>query len=117
MSCHHHGSEGNCQEGEPHHHYHEDGSICACSHHEHHHHHSHKYSNDLLALADEAWMEVLKEKIKDQIRATSSRHLDQMAKLVTDVNHFRWKHKMEEKSNEEEFENKLRELLHQKQRE
>ncbi len=108
MSCHHH-------DDEHHHHHHHGDECCGCGHH-HHHHHKQSYAHELLALADEAWMEVLKEKIKDQIRATSSHHLDQLAKLVSDSNHYRWKDKMEEKSNEEDFETKLRQMLHKDQR-
>lgn len=86
-----------------------------CHEHGHEHHHDHKYADQLLALADEAWMEVLKEKIKDQIRSTSSAHLDALAKLVSETNHNRWKHKMEGKSNTEDFEANLQKLLHKSQ--
>lgn len=55
----------------------------------------------LLELADEAWMEVLKDKIKEHIRATDTK-LDELAKIVAEANHKRWKHKMkQEKCNEE----------------
>lgn len=49
-----------------------------------------------LQLADEAWTEVLKEKIKEHIRA-ESKGLDQFAKLVAEANYERWKTKTQEK--------------------
>lgn len=87
-----------------HHHCHEhEGESCSCcqgtcSHGHHHHDHDHEEQGDfahlLLEMADEAWMEVLKEKIKEQIVATSGPHLTELAKLVADSNKMRWKHKM-----------------------
>lgn len=62
----------------------------ACSH-----YHEHQdISHDLLQMADDAWMELLKEKIKKQIESTSGDRLDQLAKLVSDSNKERWKSKM-----------------------
>jgi len=100
--CDHHHHDECCHHGHSHEHCHD-------------HHHEKKYADELLALADEAWMEVLKEKIKDQIRSTSSGHLDALAKLVSESNHNRWKHKMEGKSNTEDFETSLQKLLHKDQ--
>lgn len=115
---HHHGS---CSTGGCCHHNHEEemeSSCCqqtsCCEGHSHHHHH--KYSEELLALADEAWMEVLKEKIKDEIRKTSSQHLDAMAKTVADANHQRWKFKMDQKREIDDFEAHLHDLLRHDQR-
>lgn len=109
MSHDHHHHHGECCD---HHHHHHD----ECCHHEHHHachEQQTKYADELLALADEAWMEVLKEKIKDQIRSTSSQHLDALAKLISQANHNRWKHKMEGKTTKEDFEQNLQQILHQ----
>jgi len=39
-------------------------------------------------------MEILKEKIKGKILESSGAHLDQLAKLVSDSNKERWKHKI-----------------------
>lgn len=107
MSHDHHHHHGECCDHTHHHH-------DECCHHDHHHCHDKqsKYSEELLELADEAWMEVLKEKIKDQIRSKSSQHLDALAKLVSESNHSRWIHKMEGKSNREDFEASLQKLLH-----
>ena len=83
-------------------------SNCNCHCHEEHHD---TYSHELLDLADEAWMEVLKDKIKDEIKKISGDHLNQMAKLVATSNHTRWKDKMLEKNNRHEFEHQLANLL------
>lgn len=94
-----------------HHHCHEHGhnecSCCGHSEHEHcpscgecieHHHHEHKhqdFSKELLELADQAWMDVLKEKIKARVESLSGKNLDELASIVAEANHERWKHKME----------------------
>ena len=70
-----------------------------------------KYSEQLLHLADEAWMEVLKEKIKDEIRQNSGDQINQLAKLVSTANHARWKDKMQSKKDCEDFECQLKNLL------
>ena len=48
----------------------------------------------LLEIADMAWVELLKEKIKEHIKANDPK-LDELAKIVSEANHHRWKHKME----------------------
>jgi hypothetical protein len=47
-----------------------------------------------LEIADEAWMEILKDKIKEQILSSSGAHLDELAKIVSESNRDRWKHKI-----------------------
>jgi hypothetical protein len=61
-------------------------------------------------------MELLKDKIKEHIMSTSGKHLEQLAKIVSDANHARWKYKMQEMGNHEEFESKLCAHLHQEKR-
>jgi hypothetical protein len=78
---------------------------CGC------HHKSHKHSDELLALADEAWMELLKEKIKEEINKYSSQHIEEIASLVAKSNHARWKCKMEEKKNHHLFEDELQNIV------
>lgn len=104
-----------------HHHHHSHGNgCCACSRDVEcgcscHHHHSHKHSDELLALADEAWMEVIKEKIKEEIKKHSGDHLDKIAALVAQTNHARWNHLLGEKENLHTFEDELHNLIyHQK---
>lgn len=112
---HHHGS---CCSDDSHHkccsedHCH-DGSCDA--HHEHSCCHEHDdFYSQLIQMADEAWMEVLKCKIKDQIKEKSGTHLDELAKIVSDSNHNRWKHKLEARHGINDYKNKVRDFFNQK---
>ncbi len=62
-------------------------------------------------MADEAWMEVLKEKIKEEIIASHSKHLDKLAKLVADANSERWKEKLALQKNSNDFKEKISEFF------
>lgn len=116
MGHHHH----HCSEGECHTHSHSHGkdghchddSCCSssCGKHEEEHEHC-DFSQQLLELADEAWMCVLKEKIKKQIESTCSAQLDELAKLVSETNKQRWKQKMCADHSCAEFEDKVKEIL------
>jgi len=113
MSHHCHG--GSCSHDHHHGHDHShcnDSSCCSCHHCDCGCHHEEKYSDTLLDLADEAWMEILKEKIKEEIRLMSGDNLTEMAKLVATSNHARWQDKMEQKKDVEDFEGRLHELLY-----
>lgn len=103
-SCCHEGHchEGHCHEGHCHEHCHSEGGEC---------HQHESYADLLLHLADEAWMEVLKEKIKDHIRQASGEHINQLAKLVSEANHAQWKDKFQKKKDHCEFEERLHALL------
>lgn len=91
--------------------------------HEHHHHHGHEhhhdccchehgdFAGDLLELADEAWMEVLKEKIKEQILSSHGPHMDQLAKLISQSNGERWKNKMEIQKTKRDFRQGLQDFF------
>lgn len=81
------------------------GKSCGCG------CHQGKYADQLLKLADDAWMEVLKEKIKEEIRLNGGEQIAQLAKLVSSANHARWKDKMQTKRDHEEFENNLKAAL------
>ena len=80
--------------------------CCSHSHEEHCEEHS-DFACDLLEIADEAWMCLLKDKIKEQILATNGKHLDELAKLISESNNSRWKLKMAKKTNVEEFRTKI----------
>ena len=67
---------------------------------------SHSHSEKFLELADQAWMEVLKEKIKENIRS-NAKHLDELAGIIAEANHERWKKKMDTKKCCGNFEEKL----------
>lgn len=75
------------------------------------HHHAHKYSEELLALADEAWMELIKDKIKEEIKKHSGEHIEQIASLVAKANHARWNYKIDEKKNHHMYEDELNSLI------
>ena len=55
------------------------------------------FASCLLEAADCAWMEVLKEKIKEQIIATQGDRMKELAKILAEENGQRWKCKMEAK--------------------
>lgn len=61
----------------------------------------------LLETADCAWLEVLKDKIKEHILATQNERMAELAKIVAEANNQRWKSKMEKKRACKEFHEKL----------
>lgn len=69
------------------------------------------FAHQLLELADEAWMEVLKEKIKEEVKKSNGPHLDQLAKLASESNNERWKHKLSSKKVACCFKDKLDDLM------
>lgn len=104
--CHHHHNECCSHEG-GHHEAHEHEECCH-AHHECQHHGEHEgFADQLLELADEAWMEVLKDKIKENISANSGANLDRLAKLVSESNNHRWKNKLSKKKSCEEYKEKI----------
>lgn len=103
MTHHHHCEHDSCKSEK-------DCACCngTCSHH-HHHHHTQDFAHELLEMADEAWMEVLKEKIMQQIESSDGKHLDELAKLVCDSNKTRWKNKLGANKSVSEFREKISE--------
>lgn len=87
------------------------GDSCCSSPHHHHHHEEDSFSRQLLELADEAWMEVLKEKIKDQIREHNGANLEKLAQIVAETNNHRWKNKLDQKHSCNAFKDKLHEFF------
>ncbi len=65
----------------------------------------------LLNLADEAWYEVLKDKIKGEIIKSSGKHMDDLAKLVADANKDKWVHMITGKVKCEEYKQNLKALM------
>lgn len=101
-----------------HSHNHQSCPCCQSHQHEHSecHGHSHEdecgdFSKILLELADEAWMELLKDKIKEKILASSGKNLDQLATTVSEANKERWKSKMAAKKQCHAYKDKLHEIL------
>lgn len=84
---------------------HQESSECSseCS--------SGSFAKTLLALADEAWMEVLKDKIKDEIIKNSGTQLTELARLVSTTNHKRWGEKMHAKQCCHDFEDQLKQVM------
>lgn len=83
---------------------------CPCSCHSQHeechqgkHDHEENKASYFLELADEAWEEVLKDKIKEYILKTQSDHMDKLAKIVAEGNNQRWKNRMEKKQGYKDF--------------
>lgn len=65
----------------------------------------------LLCLADEAWKEVLKDKIKAEIEKSSGAKLDALAKLVADANHRKWTYLIEGKQQCDQFKDQVKDVL------
>ncbi len=68
----------------------------------------------LLEVADEAWEEVLKDKIKEHILATQKERMTELAKIVSEGNSQRWKMKMEKKKVVGQFKEQLTQFFGQK---
>lgn len=66
-----------------------------------------EFACGLLEAADCAWMEVLKDKIKEHILSTQNEKMTELAKLIAEENCQRWKHKMEKKHACADFKEKL----------
>lgn len=79
-----------------------------CCHHHHDSEDSCDFSKQLLGLADEAWTEVLKEKIKKKIEESNGKKLDQLAQIVSDANNARWHAKLAKKKGCSDFHEKIR---------
>ncbi len=65
------------------------------------------FASCLIEAADCAWMEALKEKMKQHLLATQGDKLNELAKIVTETNNLRWKNKMEKKQGCKDFKEKL----------
>lgn len=65
----------------------------------------------LLALADEAWNELLKEKIKEEISKSCGESMDKLAKLVAETNKAKWTHTIKGKVRCREYKDKLKALF------
>ncbi len=65
----------------------------------------------LLLLADDAWMELLKEKIKAEIDKSNGQHMDKIAKLVADTNCDKWGHMIQAKVKCNEYQDNLKALM------
>lgn len=73
------------------------GCGCGCS-----------CSEKFLQLADEAWAEVLKDKIKQKIIEHKGSHMDKLAEMIAKANGERWKNKISSKTKSNEFKDELK---------
>ncbi len=69
------------------------------------------FAKHLLCVADEAWMELLKDKIKTNILASCGDQLDQIARIVSEGNKMRWEHKIAIQKAKDEFRSNLENIL------
>lgn len=69
------------------------------------------FAKHLLNMADCAWMELLKEKIKQQIASSCGEQLDQIAKIVSESNSARWEHKLSIMKTQNEYKDKLKNIF------
>lgn len=108
-----HGDECKVQGQHSHsHHGHGEGSCCSeCNHCSCECHKQKSFPAQLLEMADQAWMEVLQEKVKQHIEKSSGSHLDELAKLVAESNNNRWKNKMAMQKGCHSFTDKIREFF------
>lgn len=60
-----------------------------------------------LDVADEAWEEVLKDKIKEYILKTQNERMTKLAKIIAEGNSHRWRSKMDKKRGCLEFQEEL----------
>ena len=91
------------------------GCGCGCGDNKHS-HHSHgdgecNCAEKFLELADEAWAEVLKEKIKNKIIAHKGEHLDKLAEIVAIANGEKWKNKISSKTKCTKFKDELKDYF------
>jgi hypothetical protein len=68
------------------------------------------HAQKFLALADAAWMEVLKEKMKEHIRS-NDHMIEKLAQAICQANQEKWETKMAKKKVKANFEEKLKEIF------
>lgn len=99
-----------CATDQSHHH---QEHTCCCKQHECCCHEEGEMAGHLYKLADEAWMELLKEKIKEKILQHDGAQLDALASAISESNGKRWKSKLCIKNNKENFKAKLDQIFGQ----
>lgn len=66
-----------------------------------------KMTDSIKKLANEAWAELLKDKIKKQFEIKVGERMDKIAEIAADASIECWKHKIEAKEVYKDYENKL----------
>lgn len=104
-----------CCCGGGHHEGHEEACSCGCQSKAHIHEHEAEKSchcaEAFLHIADAAWKEVLKERIKDKIIAQKGEHIEKLAELIATANGEKWKYIMTAKAKCNKFKDNLKEFL------
>lgn len=77
------------------HHIHEHDDHCHCA-------------DKFLTIADEAWVELLKEKIKEKILEHKGEKIEQLAEIIAKANGERWRNKIKSKTKCHEFKENLK---------
>lgn len=89
------------------------GCGCGCG--SHHHHHDTEggchCAEKFLAIADEAWKEVLKEKIKNKILTHKGEHMERLAEIIATANGEKWKHIISAKTKCNNFKDTLKDFF------
>lgn len=65
----------------------------------------------LLALADEAWFEVLKKKMQKEIERSCGDQMAKLATFVVETNKAKWSHEIQGKVSCDEYKTKLKEMF------
>ena len=72
------------------------------------------WSEKFLMFADEAWKEVLKEKIKTIIEKEHGDHLEKLAEILAKANKEKWEYKITAKMKHKEYKETLKEYFSNK---
>lgn len=108
----HHCSDHSCsQGGGSSHQFSKEGEHTCCNCGCHHDKQRRSFARELLDLTDEAWMELLKEKIKEHIDSTRGSQLEELAKLVSEANNSRWHDKLHKLSGVRDYEQKIEDFF------
>lgn len=65
----------------------------------------------MMALSNQAWAELMREKMKKHLDAANGKKMDATAKVAADACIAFWDGKMQQKEQFEEFERKLKEAM------
>jgi hypothetical protein len=88
----------------------EQGQCCGKSHQQ----NAEKHSDcpkHFLELADKAWMELLKDKIKIEIENKKGAELEKLAEIIAKANGKKWKHKIAAEMECEDYKNTLKDFF------
>lgn len=87
------------------------GCDCGCKGRHHHHENECNCAEKFLMIADEAWKEVLKEKIKSKILTHKGEHIEKLAEIIAKANGEKWKHVISAKTKCNSFKETLKDFF------